>query len=182
VLISKVKTLAKVLDESRNHLNKFDNGKLDDILSIQKFVCDKTGLGFDKFATSSSKSNSSPKKVVFVKATNEDEAAPKVTLLAPHQKQKNAKRMAIPIPKGMVGKQGKHSSLPRNNYHSHQRNSQCCHHYGRRGHLRPNCFLLNSQKNKTSLPRNDFGKLCAMMNNMMTRLDKLDIAPRVKKI
>jgi hypothetical protein len=91
VLISKVKTLAKVLDESRNHLNKFDNGKLDDILSIQKFVCDKTGLGFDKFATSSSKSNSSPKKVVFVKTTNEDEAAPKVTLLAPHQKKKNGK-------------------------------------------------------------------------------------------
>ena len=92
-------------------------------------------MGFDKFAASSSKSNSSPKNVVFVKATNEDEAAPKVTLLAPHQKQKNAKRMAIPIPKGMTGKQGKHSSLPRNNYHSHQRNSQCCHHYGRRGHL-----------------------------------------------
>jgi hypothetical protein len=41
-------------------------------------------LGFDKFVASSSKSNSSPKKVVFVKATNEDEVAPKVTLLAPH--------------------------------------------------------------------------------------------------
>jgi hypothetical protein len=43
-------------------------------------------LCFDNFATSSSKSNSSPKKVVFVKATNEVEAASKVTLLAPHQK------------------------------------------------------------------------------------------------
>jgi hypothetical protein len=33
VLISKVKTLEKYLEESRNHLNKFDNGKLDEILS-----------------------------------------------------------------------------------------------------------------------------------------------------
>ena len=159
-------------------MNKFDNGKLDEILSNQKFACDKTCLGFDKFAAASSKSNSSPKKVVIVKETNEDEAAPKVTLLAPHQKKKNEKRMAIPIPKGMRGKQGKYSSLPRNNYHSHQMNRQC----RKSGHLRPNCFLLNSQKNKTSLLRNDFGKLCAMVNNMMTRLDKLDVSPRVKKI
>jgi hypothetical protein len=44
----------------------------------------------------------------FVKAANEDEAAPKVTLLAPHQKKKNAKRMNIPIPKGKRGNQGKY--------------------------------------------------------------------------
>jgi hypothetical protein len=50
------------LEESRNHLTKFDNGKLDEILSNQKFASDKIGMGFDKFATSSSKSNYSPTK------------------------------------------------------------------------------------------------------------------------
>jgi hypothetical protein len=68
--------LKKDLKESRIHLNKFDNGKLDEILSNKKFASDKTGLDFDKFAASSSKSNSTPKEVVFVKATNEVEATP----------------------------------------------------------------------------------------------------------
>jgi uncharacterized protein (UPF0335 family) len=107
VLISKVKTLEKDLEDSRNHLKRFDNGKLDEMLSNQKFAYAKTSLGFNKFAASSSKSNPSPKKIVFVKAANMDGAPPKGEIYAPCQTKKVEKKVATPHPKVKQGKKGK---------------------------------------------------------------------------
>jgi hypothetical protein len=65
-LIEKIKCLEDELIESQMQLEKFSNDKLVQMLKGQKCSSDKTGLGFDKFAGSSSHIPSTS-KTVFVK-------------------------------------------------------------------------------------------------------------------
>jgi hypothetical protein len=130
LLIVKVKTLEKELCESKTHLTKFSSDKLDKMLNEQKSFSDKTGLGFDKYAASSS--NNSSSKIMFVKpnlnAAKAREECPKVEKNVPLNT--NIKAEA----KVPTKKQYKPTFIP------------TCHHCGVAGHTRPYCFQLRAQK------------------------------------
>lgn len=66
-LIKKIKCLEDELIESQMQLEKFSSDKLVQMLKGQKCASDETGLGFDKFAASSSHI-ASTSKTVFVKS------------------------------------------------------------------------------------------------------------------
>jgi hypothetical protein len=71
-LIAKVKFLENDLNDSRNHLKTFSNEKLNHMLHNQKYLFDKTGLGFDKSVVSST-NVVSPSKFIFVKPVCKEE-------------------------------------------------------------------------------------------------------------
>jgi hypothetical protein len=76
ILIEKVKSLEDELNESKSHLKKkkkkkFSNNKLVQMLSDQKCCFDKSGLGFNKFTTSSSHI-ASTSRTMFVKPRTSD--------------------------------------------------------------------------------------------------------------
>ncbi|XP_059429117.1 uncharacterized protein LOC132162924 [Corylus avellana] len=173
VLITKVKSLEKELDESRNHFKKISSKKLDDMLKNQKSSCDKTGLGFDKVAASSNHASSS--KIIFVKSQNVEETngeekpevAPSSNKRGKEVKAKK-KEKASPTSNGKKGKNGEvhptKSPLPKNKFnhvHPSQRVARTCHHCGKIGHIRPNCFKLkpHEHKRKTCYFRNDFKRI-----------------------
>jgi hypothetical protein len=82
-LIAKVKSLENDLNDSRNHLKKFSNEKLNHMLHNQKHSFDRTGLGFDKSAISST-NVVSPSKLIFVKLVcKEENSAKKKEMLPP---------------------------------------------------------------------------------------------------
>lgn len=193
VLITKFKSLEKELNESRNHFRKFSSDKLDNLLKNQKNACDRSGLGFDKYAASSSNPVSSS-KIIFVKLENVEETKEGGKLAGAHSSKRRGKEVkakkkeiTTSTSKGKKGKvQPSQHLLPKSNFYPSQRFAQICHHCGKIGHIIPNCFKLkpHDHKRKTCYSRNDFEGLCAMMKNMMIRLDKLDTKPTplVKKV
>jgi hypothetical protein len=66
-----------------------------------------------------------------------------------------------------------------------QRFIPTCHHCGKIGHTRPNCFKLKPREHMHENYRTSFEGLCNMMRNVLTMLDKLDkghnTAHRVKE-
>jgi hypothetical protein len=172
LLIVKNKALEKELCESKTHLTKFSSDKLDKMLNEQKSFSDKTGLGFDKYAASSS--NISSSKIMFVKpnlsAVTSEEESSKIGKNVPLI---NNVKAELKMPSR---KQSKPKFIP------------TCHHCGKVGHIRPNCFKMKpcEYKNDSSYSMNNYEGLCNMMRVVLTRLDELDnchkSAPSVKKV
>jgi hypothetical protein len=74
-LIEKIKCLEDELIESQMQLEKFSSDKLVQMLKGQKCAYDQTGLGFDKFAASSSQLASTSKIVFFKSEMSEPHVA-----------------------------------------------------------------------------------------------------------
>jgi hypothetical protein len=149
LLIVRIKTLEKELCDSKTHLTKFSSEKLDKMLNEQKSFSDKTGLGFDKYATSSS--NISSSKIMFAKpnlnAVTFEEESSKIGKNVPLI---NNVKAELKMPSR---KQSKPKFIP------------TCHHCGKVGHIRPNCFKMKpcEYKNDSSYSRNSYEGLCNMM-------------------
>jgi hypothetical protein len=164
VLIAKVKFLENEISESKNHLNFFSSGKLNKMMHDQKYSFDKSGLGFvDNCSSMSSISdlkNACAKKVMFV----------------PTSSDKGKKVMVDPY----VSKPKSRIVHPPRKQHS-QRFVTTCHHYGKVGHTRPNCFKVKPRKHKNDslYRRNSYEGLCNMMMVVLTRLDELEKSHKI---
>jgi hypothetical protein len=178
-LIAKVKSLDNDLNDSRNHLKKFSNEKLNHMLHNQKHSFDRIGLGFDKSVVSST-NVVSPSKSIFVKSVC---------------KEKNLAKKKEMLPSVSRGKKGKgilidsyvsRANMPKNQ--PTQRFIPTCHHCGKIGHIRPNCFQLNNHESKRDYlrSRNSHDELFNMMKDVITQLNDLaksyTSVPKMKKI
>ena len=121
--------------------------KLDEVLAHQKPFSDKSGLGYTR--ESSSSANVS-KEMKFVKAKEPMVATPIVKNVKVVKKPNVIAQRVLtkPLNPFMAKPKAKRKSLPKS-----QRGPQTqhfCHHYGIRGHIRPNCHKLQAMKNTSS--------------------------------
>lgn len=125
-LEDKVKMQEGELILLNDKLKNFSTGKqkLDKILTSGKSSGDKRGIGYvegkSDVASTSKTSCKNVEKIVFVPASNENNKAQPSTLYV---------QKSVPLPK----RQGARNTSP------------ICHHCGKVGHVRPDCFKLKSQ-------------------------------------
>jgi hypothetical protein len=182
-LIAKVKSLENDLNDSRNHLKTFSNEKLNHMLHNQKHSFDRTGLGFDKSVVSST-NVVSPSKLIFVKPVcKEENLAKKKEMLPPVSRGKKGKEI---LTDSYVSRSTpRRAHMPRNQ--PTQRFIPTCHHCGKIGHIRPNCFQLNNHESKRDYLRfrNSHDELFNMVKGVITQLNDLakshTSVPKMKK-
>ena len=171
----KVVELELKLKETDMTFKKLNAGSksLDDMLSFQKIASDRTGLGYQG---STSMSQKTVGKIIFVKAKTVD--------LSP---QKESKVKFVPTP----------PKAKEINVHPKKTNTTnvevksfkfipTCHHCGKIGHIRPNCFKLNRMHNSVKFYKpicHNCGVIghirpnCAKLRN-----NKVNVIPKVEKI
>jgi hypothetical protein len=183
-LIAKVKSLENDLNDSRNHLKKFSNEKLNHMLHNQKHSFDRTRLGFDKSVVSSI-NVVSPSKLIFVKLVcKEENSAKKKEMLPPVSRGEKGK--GILTDSYMSRSTPRRDHMPRNQ--PSQRFIPTCHHCGKIGHIRPKCFQLNNHESKRDYfrSRNSHDELFNMVRGVITQLNDLakshSSVPKMKKV
>jgi seryl-tRNA synthetase len=100
MLIAKVKSLEKDLNDSNKHLKKILGDKLNQMLGNHKYSYERIGLGFNKFAASSSSHVASTSKIMFVKPKMEDVVNEKSCLPKETSKdvtKKNKLKFKVPV-------------------------------------------------------------------------------------
>ena len=135
-LLEKVKSLELDLSIAREKIDRSSASKLDDMLNVQKYVSNKTGLGFVKSRPSSI---ANPPK--FVPAISSSIIHPSVSKVKVHKEEVLAsRRTKVDLSK----------SKPKNPNQSgskkHDKPQWFCHFCGESGHTRPNCFKLQASK------------------------------------
>ena len=146
-LLEKVKSLELELFVARIQIDRTSTSKLDDTLHVQKFVSNKTGLGFveNGFTTVVN-------TLKFVPATSSSIVHPTLSEVKVHKDVvPTSKRTRVDLSK----------SKPKNpNQFESKKNHKpqwFCHFCGGAGHTRPNCFKLRalkqSSKQKVSMPK-----------------------------
>ena len=151
LLVEKTKKLEAELFQVRAQLERASSVKLDEMLSIQKFASDRTGLGHDF----SSPSIASTSTTVFVPPANNVEIENNVVKneLASENLDKSKSILGAPL---------KHDKKDVKNPKAKKANSQkpkqkkqhLCHHCGVVSHTRPNCYkwLATQQSNDMIAP------------------------------
>ena len=130
-MVERVKNLELELFVVREQTNRFASSKLDHMLSVQKSLLDKTGLGFVysicMFETYSRNfvPSSEPPKIEVVKPIEVTPAPRKITV---DLKESNSKNPNLPKDK------------------KHDRPLWVCHFCGKAGHTCPNRFKLQAAK------------------------------------
>ena len=123
-LDEKVKNLEVELSQARTQIERISSAKLDEVLSAQKPIADKTGLGYTVSSDPSSSSMASGLKTIFVLQSEKcDKGMKSITDLS------NSK--------SFVRSHFRKSSSPKT--------AHVCHHCGVSRHIRPNCFKLYPQ-------------------------------------
>jgi len=184
------------------------------MLNDQKCFSDKSGLGFDKFVDSSSpvastartifvKLELSESRVTCLDKGNNASFNDHVKIEPKIHVKMQSKPKFIPTCYhcGIIGHTRPHclqihSQRPwakkndpkkgRAGVEPSQRSVPTCHHCGKIGHTQSSCFKLKPRehKNDNSYYKKSYERLCNMMTNVLTGLDKLDnshnIAPSVK--
>ena len=172
MLIAKVKSLENDLNESINHLKTFSSEKLNHMLHNQKHLFDRTGLGFDKSAVSST-NVASPSKLIFVKLVCKEESLTKKKVMYPPVSRGTNSYVSHSTPR--------HAHMPRNQ--SSQRLIPTRHLCGKIGHIHPNCF---QSKRDYFHSRNSHEELFNMLRGVITRISDLDkshsYVPKMKKV
>ena len=131
LLLDKIKNLELELFVAREQTNRSTSSKLDHMLSIQKFLLDKTSLGFeDSVSVSETHSTNfvssfEPPKSEMVKLVEVTPPPRKIRVDLKESKSKNP-----PLPKDKL----------------HDRPLWVCQFCGKTGHIRPNCFKLQVAK------------------------------------
>jgi hypothetical protein len=154
------------------------------MLHNQKHSFDRTRLGFDKYVVSSA-NVASPLKLIFVKPVCKEESLTKNKVMYP------------PVSRGEKGKgilidsYVSHSTPRRAHMPSNQPSQMfipTCHHCGKIGHIRPNCFQLNDHELKRNYfhSRNSHEELFNLLKGVITRINDLDkshtCVPKMKKV
>jgi hypothetical protein len=149
-LIEKFKCLEDEPNESQSHLKFFSNDKLIKLQNDKKCSYDKSSLGFDKFAASSSH-DASTSRTVFVKpeiSEPHDACLDKGKNVIVHEHVKVESK--IPIKK-----------------HSKSRFILTCHYCGIIGHTQSYCLQIRSQRPWTK--KNDPKKGNACIKSSMSK-------------
>ena len=147
LLLDKIKNLELELSVAREQTDRSTSSKLDHMLSVQKSPFDKTGLGFVEsisvFATHSTKFVPSSS---FENLESED-VKPSVS---------EAKPIEVTPPRKI--RVDLHESKPKapnpSKGKTHDKPAWICHFCGKSGHIRPNCYKLQTAKraNKPKVP------------------------------
>ena len=133
LLLDKVKNLEFELSVAREQTNRSASSKLDHMLSVQKSPSDKTGLGFVE-------SISMPE-------THSTNFVPSVESLVSEV----VKSVEI-LPPRKIGVDLQESKPKTHNPSKgklHDKLAWVCHYVGKSGHIRPNCFKLQTAKRVT---------------------------------
>ena len=139
LLLDKIKNLELKLSIVREQTNRFANSKLDHMLSTQKSLLDKIGLGFED-----SISMSETYSINFVSSSE----PPKSEIVKPAEVTPPPRKIRVDLkeskPKNII--------LPKNK--KHDRPLWVCHFCEKAGHTRLNWFKLQvaKQANKPKVP------------------------------
>ena len=131
MLLDKIKNLELELSIAREQINRSTSSKLDHMLSVQKSLLDKTGLGF---VDSISVSETHLKNFVSSSEPAKSEIVKPVEVTPPPRKIKVDLKESKP----------NNPNLPK--YKKHDKPLWICHFYGKVGHTHPNCFKLQAAK------------------------------------
>ena len=147
LLLDKVKNLELELSVAREQTDKSASSKLDHILIIQKFLFDKTGLGFIE-----SISVSAPHSTNFVPSSSSE------PLLSEAIKPSVSKAKPIEVTPPRKIRVDLHKSKPKalnpSKGKTHDKPAWICYFCGKSGHICPNCYKLQAAKraNKPKVP------------------------------
>ena len=147
LLLEKVKNLEYELSVTREQTNRSTSSKLNHILSIQKSLSDKTGLGFVE-----SISMSTPHSTNFVPSSSSE--PPMSEVVKPSVSE--AKFVEVTPPRKI--RVDLHESKPKapnpSKGKTHDKPAWVCHFCEKSRHIRPNCFKLQAAKraNKPKVP------------------------------
>ena len=152
-LAEKAKKLEAELFQVRAQLERVSSAKLNEILSLQKFASDRTGLGYG-FSSSNITSTST---TVFVPPSNnvEIENNDVKTDLTSENIDKSKSILGAP-PKQDKNEAKNSRAKKANSQKPKQKKQHQCHHSGVVGHTRPNCYkwLATQQSNDMIASRN----------------------------
>ena len=136
-LAEKIKKLEAKLFQVRAQLERTSSAKLDEMLSLQKFVSDRTGLGYGFFSSNTTSTSSA----VFVSYSNniEIENNDVKTDLAIENLDKD--KSILGAPSKQDKKEAKNPRAKKaNSQKSKQKKQHLCNHCRVIGHTRPNCY------------------------------------------
>ena len=136
-LVEKTKKLEAELFQVRAQLERALSAKLNEMLNLQKFASDRTGLGYG-FSSSYIASTST---TVFVPPSNNVEIENNdVKIGLASENIDNGKSILRASPK-QDKKEAKNPRVKKDNSQkSKQKKQHLCHHYGVASHTRPNCY------------------------------------------
>ena len=117
-------------------MERTSSAKLDEMLSIQKFTSDRTGLGY---GLSSSNTASTSTTVFVPPASNTEIENTDVKIILASENLDKGKSILGAPPK-LDKKKAKILRLRRLTLKPKQKKHHLCHHCGAAGHTRPNCY------------------------------------------
>ena len=121
----------------RTQLERTSSAKLDEMLSIQKFASDRTGLGYDFF----SPSITSTSATVFVPPANNIETENNVVKNDLASENLDKDKSILGAPSKQDKKEVKNPRAKKaNSQKPKQKKQHLCHHCGAAGHTQPNCY------------------------------------------
>ena len=147
-LTEKTKKLEVELFQVRAQLERTSSAKLDEMLSIQKFASDRTGL---RYGISSSNTASTSTTVFVPPASNTEIKNTNVKISLASENLDKGKSILGAPPK-LDKKEDKNPKAKKaNSQNLKQKKQHLCHHYGAAGHTRPNYYkwLATQQSNGT---------------------------------
>ena len=147
-LTEKTKKLEVELFQVRAQLERTSSAKLDEMLSIQKFASDWTGL---RYGISSSNTASTSTTVFVPPASNTEIKNTNVKISLASENLDKGKSILGAPPK-LDKKEDKNPKAKKaNSQNLKQKKQHLCHHYGAAGHTRPNYYkwLATQQSNGT---------------------------------
>ena len=147
LLLDKVKNLELELSVAREQTDRSVSSKLDHILSVQKSLSNKTGLGFVES--------------IFVSAPHSINFVPSSTFepfVSEAVKPSMSEAKPIEVTPSRKIRVDLHESKPKvlnlSKCNTHDKPGWICHFCGKSGHIRPNCYKLQAAKraNKPKVP------------------------------
>ena len=146
-LLDKVKNLELELFVTREQTDRSASSKLDHMLSVQKSLSDKTGLGFVE-----SISMLAPHSTNYVPSSSFEPLVSEVVKLSVSE----AKSVEVTPPRKISVDLQESKPKAHNPFKGklHDKPIWVCHFCGKSGHIRPNCFKLQAAKraNKPKVP------------------------------
>ena len=145
-LAEKTKQLEAELFQVRAQLKRTSNAKLDEMVNVQKYAFDRTGLGYDF----SSLNIAFTSTTIFVPPTNNVETRNNEVENELASKNIDKGKSILGAPLKQDKKEAKNPRAKKANFQKpKQKKQHICHHCGAAGHTRPNCYkwLATQQSN-----------------------------------
>ena len=136
-MAKKTKKLKAELFQVRAQLERTSSAKLDEMLSLQKSISDRTGLGYDF----SSPTIASTSATIFVPPANNIKTENNVVKNELASENLDKGKSILGAPPKQDKKEAKNPRAKKGNSQKpKQKKKYFCHHCGVAGHTRPNCY------------------------------------------